>query len=212
MIAYRQEFNNGTLVPNLSTMALKHILLLIGFVAITSAQVPYFSGCPKVNVMQGFNPESYLGRWYEYEKYPFLFELGGKCITADYTLRPDGKVGVHNRQVNQIFGTENTITGFAVPNESEPAKLSVSFPSVSSSLASPYWVLYTDYQNYAVVFSCSEFAGLASTRMIWILTRERFPAPEIVQVAYDIIDNNGLSKSFLIKTDHQNCDATMRKG
>lgn len=41
----------------------------------------------------------YLGRWYEAEKYFFLFEFGGKCITADYSQKENGKIGVVNKQI-----------------------------------------------------------------------------------------------------------------
>lgn len=84
--------------------------------------------------------------------------------------------------------------------------MTVTFPSVSDSYGSPYWILGTDYQNYAVVWSCSEWAGFASTRMVWILTRDKFPSKEVVTVAYDLLDFNGISKSFLMKTDHEGCD------
>lgn len=66
------------------------------------AQIPFFTSCPHVKVVQDFDVEAYLGLWYEQEKYPFIFQLGGKCVTAEYTLRPDGKVGVFNRQLNRM--------------------------------------------------------------------------------------------------------------
>lgn len=74
------------------------VLLLLG----VEAQVPGFGKCPKVPVVENFDTYAYLGRWYEQEKYPFFFELGGKCITADYSLNPDGTIGVLNTQKNSM--------------------------------------------------------------------------------------------------------------
>lgn len=42
----------------------------------------------------------YLNKWYEAEKYFAVFELGGKCITATYSDKTNGVVGVFNKQIN----------------------------------------------------------------------------------------------------------------
>lgn len=83
---------------------LTRISIVVLFYCITNVfcQIPYFTHCPKVTVMKDFDVEPYLGVWYEHEKYPFIFELGGKCIQAEYTLRPDGKIGVTNRQMSRM--------------------------------------------------------------------------------------------------------------
>lgn len=44
-----------------------------------------------------------MGLWYEAEKYPFIFEIGGKCITATYGPAEDGNVTVTNYQFNQMW-------------------------------------------------------------------------------------------------------------
>lgn len=44
----------------------------------------------------------YLGRWYENQKYPFIFELGGKCIYAEYGLMENGDLSVYNFNINQL--------------------------------------------------------------------------------------------------------------
>ncbi|XP_063700905.1 apolipoprotein D-like [Culicoides brevitarsis] len=191
-------------------MAFLLLASFLAFVSLAAAQVPYFTGCPQVSVMENFSAESYLGTWYEYEKYPFIFEVGGKCITAEYTYRPDGKIGVTNRQLNRILGSENSINGYAEADVGEPAKLTVTFPSVSAN-GSPYWVLGTDYESYAVVWSCTEYGGLASTRVAWILTRDQMPKIETVQKAYEVFDKNGISKSFLMKTNHEGCKTDMMR-
>jgi len=180
-------------------------LLLLLVVRQVFAQIPYLSVCPPVSVAKNFDVEAYLGTWYEQEKYPFFFEIGGKCITATYTLRPDGKIGVTNRQINRILGHENSITGTAVADDKEPAKLKVTFPSAPAGADAPYWVLGTDYQNYAVVYSCSEFAGFASARTVWILTREQQPEEKIIRLAYDLLDSKQISKTFLMKTNQEDC-------
>lgn len=44
----------------------------------------------------------YTGLWYEYKRYPLIFEFLGKCVTATYTAQSDGKIGVFNEQINAL--------------------------------------------------------------------------------------------------------------
>jgi apolipoprotein D and lipocalin family protein len=44
-----------------------------------------------------------MGRWYQIESSPFIFELGDKCVTADYTLNSNGTVTVVNKAVNSLL-------------------------------------------------------------------------------------------------------------
>lgn len=44
----------------------------------------------------------YLGKWYEVERYFALFEFGGKCVTANYTLSENGSVKIVNKQISSL--------------------------------------------------------------------------------------------------------------
>lgn len=92
------------------------------------AQVPAFGSCPNFKVQSNFDAHRYLGLWYEVEKYPFIFTLGGKCITAEYGLRSDGKVSVFNKQIRN--GREDTIIGSARLSKPGFGVLGVTFPNV----------------------------------------------------------------------------------
>ncbi|XP_055639385.1 apolipoprotein D-like isoform X3 [Toxorhynchites rutilus septentrionalis] len=179
------------------------ILLLLSVGAIpTSGQIASLGKCPDVTVEKDFNPKAYLGRWYEQEKYPFVFELIGRCVIAEYGLNTDGTISVTNQQSNMITGDENSIYGSA--RIVQPAKLAVKFP-VPLDVEAPYWVLGTDYKNYAVVLSCIDFGGLLNTKVVWILTRKRYPEIEIMEKAYSVLDAARLSRSYLTRTDQKNC-------
>ena len=105
----------------------------------------------------------YIGRWYEIAKYPNRFER--KCqsnVTANYAIRPDGKVSV----VNSCTTHEGNVTqssGWAkVVDQETGAKLKVTF----------FWPFFGDYwilelgpkYEYAVV-------GEPSRKYLWILSR-----------------------------------------
>lgn len=43
-----------------------------------------------------------MGVWYEIEKYFAIFEFGGKCVQANYTLNSNNTVKVVNRQISYM--------------------------------------------------------------------------------------------------------------
>jgi apolipoprotein D and lipocalin family protein len=50
-----------------------------------------------VQPVSGFQPERYLGRWYEIARLDHGFERGLSRVTAEYTMRADGGIDVLNR-------------------------------------------------------------------------------------------------------------------
>ncbi|KAJ9592178.1 hypothetical protein L9F63_001294 [Diploptera punctata] len=179
--------------------------LLVTGLAVTRAQVPALGPCPEIKTMNSFDLDKYLGMWYEAERYFALFEFAGKCVSANYTDMGDGHINIINRQTSYLTGIRSTIEGVVRHvGRTDDSKLSVKFPSLPVLVDAPYWVLGTDYENYAVVWSCSNF-GLFSTRNAWILTRSRYPPLEIMEKAYSVVDKYGISRAYFIRTDQKNC-------
>ncbi|CAK1544465.1 unnamed protein product [Leptosia nina] len=182
------------------------VVFLVAYVTlnVVNAQVMIPGGCPDIKPLTNFEPARYLGKWYEAEKYFAIFELGGRCITATYTDNGNGVIGVYNKQVNSN-GKKSGIVGEAkLTGDSNVAKLSVRFPSLPVDIPAPYWVIDTDYDNYALVWSCTDL-GLMHTETSWILTRERNPPQSVIDTVYQAIEKNKIDKTHYIKTDQKNC-------
>ena len=96
-------------------------------------------------------------------------------------------------------------------NSSRPGKLIVNFdgqPSFAQSTSTNYNILNTDYDSYAVVYSCSQkFFGLLKSELLWILTRERNPSASVIGNATAIIESQGIDTKRLKKTRQTNCPA-----
>nr|XP_036220881.1 apolipoprotein D-like [Bactrocera oleae] len=139
--------------------------------------------CPSdIQTVQDFDAEAYLGRWYEYSKYPFIFEAGGRCIQAEYGALTNDSVTVQNTQISILI-----------------------FAALAGD--ADYWVLGTDYKNYAVVYSCSNLL-VAHSVVVWILTREAEPSEDIIKEAENILTSQSISLRPLILTDQTGCPAT----
>ncbi|CAG4957190.1 unnamed protein product [Colias eurytheme] len=134
---------------------------------------PVFRGqCDEnITLVSNFNAADYLNTWYDIESYSTGFQFG-TCPTATYTLNRD-VVDVYNTEVvNQVL---SSINGVAVPYPDGSSRLTVSFPipGTNSTTFSPYWVLSTDYRNYALVYSCVNIDDEHRRVQSWKLSRTR---------------------------------------
>jgi lipocalin len=118
----------------------------------------------------------YLGKWYEIARFDHRFERGLVGVSANYSMRNDGKIRVVNSGYKgSLDGKFSEAIGKAkIPNNDDPAKLKVSF----------FWFFYGDYfvleidKNYkwAIV-------GSSSDNYLWILSR----TPQMNDVLYNKI-------------------------
>ncbi|XP_068160651.1 apolipoprotein D-like [Antennarius striatus] len=186
-----------------STSDTKVLLVLLLTAAAANAQSFHAGGCPKPPVQEDFNITKYMGTWYEIEKLPAWFERG-RCNQATYELQEDETVGVLNAEILPN-GNINSIKGVAkVKNVTQPAILGVSF--FIGAADAPYWVLATDYQSYALVYSCSHYLGLFHVDYAWILARTRALPEAVVCQLHDKLKNAGVDIKNLTASNQTSCD------
>ena len=108
--------------------------------------------------------ERYAGLWYEVARLPVRFEKGCQHVTAEYTLRPDGKVGVRNTcHQGSIGGPITTATATARAVDGTNSKLKVQF---FWPFEGNYWILALDKTDYRYAL-----VGEPSRESLWILSR-----------------------------------------
>ncbi|XP_046382926.1 apolipoprotein D-like [Ischnura elegans] len=199
----------GVAVTSMAALKVLPLVVAMSYlIPATNAQVPFLLSCPPVETKADFKPDKYLGLWYEAERYPAVFEIGAKCVTATYTMNPNGTIDVLNENINSVSGIKSSIEGYAtIVDPDDPAKLAVRFPSLPVAFDAPYWVVDTDYDKYAVVWSCADLT-IISTRNAWILTRDRNPTVEVMEQAYAAVDKAGISRALFTLTDQKNCSET----
>ncbi|XP_070784638.1 apolipoprotein D-like [Enoplosus armatus] len=159
--------------------------------------------CPQPSVQEDFNVTKYMGTWYEIEKLPAVFERG-KCNQATYSPLADGTVKVRNAELLSK-GKMHSIEGVAkVKNSSQPAILGVSF--FKGVPDGPYWILSTDYQSYALVYSCSDYFGFFHIDFAWILARTRVLTEDVISQLHDKLASAGVNINRLTITNQTGCD------
>jgi apolipoprotein D and lipocalin family protein len=139
--------------------------------------------------------QRYLGRWYEMARYEAPFQKGCEAVTADYSLREDGKIKVVNScRKNSLSAPIKQANGKArVIEGSNGAKLQVSF---FGPFYGDYWVLdRADDYSWSIV-------GEPSGRYLWILTREAKPNEPKRQALEARVKQLGYNWSLVRVTQH----------
>ncbi|MDY0298104.1 MAG: lipocalin family protein [Acidobacteriota bacterium] len=154
---------------------------------------------PSLETVEKVDLERYMGRWYEIAKIPNRFQR--KCArntTAEYALRPDGRVTVVNR-CTQKDGDESVSRGLArVVDAATNAKLKVSFVNLLGVRLfwGNYWIIGLD-SGYRWVL-----VGEPERKYGWILAREPRLTPEQWDRARSTLRARGYDPSRFVTTLH----------
>jgi apolipoprotein D and lipocalin family protein len=138
----------------------------------------------------------YAGTWFEAARFPTSFQDSARvrceAVSATYTLRPDGRVGVVNRCRNALAGgAERVAEGVARSASPGNDRLRVSF---FWPFFGDYWVIGLDPDyRWAVV-------GAPDRDFLWILSRTPVMAPADVDAAVAIARREGFDTTRLRRT------------
>jgi len=175
-------------VMNLMTVG---AILLVLMVSAGSAAAESTTRQP-LRTVDSVDLSRYSGTWYEIARYPNRFQRDCQSdVTAEYTLRKDGKVQVLN-SCRQKDGKTKTARGTAkVADKRTNAKLRVTF----------FWPFYGDYwviglspdYRYAIV-------GEPKRKYLWILSRTPEMDEGTYKEALEQIRAAGYDPDKLLKT------------
>ena len=125
---------------------------------------------PTLQTVPSVDLARYVGKWYEIAKYPNRFQK--QCVantTANYTMKPNGRIEVQNQCLLKNGTTENAVGEAKIADKKTNAKLKVRFaPGALSFLPfvwGDYWIidLDADYKYVAI--------GEPKRNYFWILSR-----------------------------------------
>jgi len=130
------------------------------------------TGVPEgLEPVTGFEPNRYLGKWYEIARLDHSFERNLINVTAHYAKKEGGGIEVINRGFNGKTGEWKEIEGHGRFIKSESVgSLKVSF---FGPFYGGYHIIALDKENYAYAM----VAG-PSRSYLWILAREKTMNPE----------------------------------
>lgn len=120
---------------------------------------------PPLRTVEGLDPARYMGRWYEVARFPHRFERDLVGVTAEYALRPDGRISVVNSGFRgALDGKYSEAKALAfIPDPLKPGRLKVSF----------FRPFYGDYLVFGLDDIDYDWAlvGSDDRKYLWFLSR-----------------------------------------
>lgn len=141
-----------------------------------------------------FDPEKYLGKWYEIARLDTWFERNLNNTTAHYSLNPDGTIKVVNKGYNYVTHRHKQATGvakFVGPRDIGALKVSFFGP------------FYSDYTIIALdkKYQYSLVAG-ENLDYLWILSREPSMPDTVLNQYLELAQELGYDLDKLISVTH----------
>nr|XP_061804427.1 purpurin-like [Nerophis lumbriciformis] len=133
-------------------------------------------------VKQDFDPQRYAGKWYALQKKDPEGLFLQDNISAEYTVGDDGAMVASSRGRVTLFGfwvvCADMAAQYSVPNPESPGKMFMNYQGLASYLSSGgdnYWVIDTDYDNYAITYACRSLKDDGSCEDGYALVFSRNP-------------------------------------
>lgn len=153
---------------------------------------------PPLRTVNYLDLDQYQGLWYEVYRFPNRFERNCANVTAYYTLKQNGTVGVLNTCTNENTGKKRDIKGTAfVKNSETNASLSVSFVPFFQR-----WGWFGGDYNVLALGENYEWAlvGSQSRNFLWFLSRTGELSEEVFELMKEEADSQDFDIDRLIKT------------
>ena len=203
---------------------LKTSLPLLLMAGLTGGQLMLDGDCPNPPpILKDFNLTLFMGKWFEYARYPSLFKPEVKCKSEEYTLDVAGQRLFRIRiQVEELSGAGRVITSRAVANRvgglpNTTASYRIRYPNYGTPKRPNFNVLFTDYHSHAIAWNCINGTRYVSTNPVitsrisfqdlFIMIRKKF-----IDKKDDLkrrIDNGlevfRLDETKLVLTNQTNC-------
>jgi apolipoprotein D and lipocalin family protein len=147
---------------------MKNAATIVDLVAVITASLSYSSAALAVNLdgVANFDPERFLGMWYQIQSTNPFFQRGCLCAKADYSVIDEKTIRVENTCVGDN-NQRSSVRGKAVIKDPEkPSRLSVSFSPISFGRINYVVTEVGENYEYAVIVS-------PGNSPIWILARDK---------------------------------------
>ena len=168
-------------------------LFFVGILAVIGVT----GGCrstSKLEVVTGFEPDRYMGTWYEAARFPHGFEKNLQSVSAQYDRKKDGKIRVINQGFNTKTEEWESIEGAAkLKGNAELGWLKVSFfkPFYAS-----YKIIHLDDDYTQAIVTGPTFGFL------WILVRDPALPKSELDALIEKTQGFGFDTNKLIMVEH----------
>lgn len=186
-------------------------LLLVGaLLLVAGTQALIFNRpCRSVPMVMDFDIEAYAGHWYEVQRYLTSDLAEAECGTFDYSYEENPSVSVVdqlkavNRNSFLNNATHSIRTGVLTQRDGHhPSNVGHLMLVYDDAPHSPinYCLVASDYENYAVIWSCENLSGGRSNEDAWVLSQQQTLKPDFKALVQAAIENANLDGATMRDT------------
>lgn len=153
---------------------------------------------PELRTVNYLDLERYQGKWFEVYRFPNSFERNCANVTAEYSLKQNGTVGVINTCLNTKTDSVQRVKGTAfVTDPQSNASLKVSFVPILQR-----WGLFGGDYNVIALGEDYEWAvvGSRNREYLWFLSRTPELSEDIVELMKEEARSQDFNLNKLVKT------------
>ncbi|XP_057327239.1 apolipoprotein D-like [Microplitis mediator] len=178
-------------------------LIILSFIAGAIGLASESDKCPVIKQRLWNLDRVIAGKWYEYKRSSNNWAGADKCTGFQYKRIGSGEFSVICDGISTIDnGVVRTVGKLTYK---DPRNLTVTyFVPVVGVVKESYVILETDYDNYAISWSCVQ-QGSRHISYYWYITREPQPCMDIDRIAQRVIQEYGLQPESMSKVDQDNC-------
>lgn len=116
-----------------------------------------------------FNIDAYMGLWFNFAHYPFIYQKNCLYSTANYDLNTlNNTINVNNTcYFDNSTSYSNKGIAWFDENNSNNSHINLKLQFDNSNYISDYLILWTDYKNFSIV-------GSPLKNNLWFLSRSKF--------------------------------------
>jgi apolipoprotein D and lipocalin family protein len=190
-----------------------YVTVIIVFCEHVLGQSLSLGKCPSYPAIKKLDLKKFEGNWYEVERSFYFMEMFASCTALSFTAKPSGILKVTVKNINRLSGNPSVGFGTAVPIKNGSGefnyRLDTRLPSAVARMmpgSGVYRVLDTDYDNYAILWSCSNLSIMYAD-LIWVLGRDRELPVTVRATVYNKLSELKLDSDRLVLTRQKNCPA-----
>ncbi|XP_061721997.1 uncharacterized protein LOC133528578 [Cydia pomonella] len=137
-----------------------------------------------IAAVPSFNLASFTGSWHEVEAYP-KEQQTGTCVNHEFSTGIGNSLNLVSNQVVNRTLTSSSGSVILVSNDGS-GRLVLTMTAGGQTIEFPYWILATDYENYALAYSCVQLDTDIASRAVysWKLSRNQ----TLSQASADLIN------------------------
>ncbi|EFX76183.1 hypothetical protein DAPPUDRAFT_306286 [Daphnia pulex] len=197
------------MAKNLSALMLLAAVLTVEIPSFVLGQIVIPGDCPKYPTQPSFNPAQFITtRWYEISRYPSTFEDDTRCSLIDIRPSKQGALKMSFKGISNIDNAVTIAAGNAYFDYGELSKFLVQMPIVSwnATVDIRFWIIATDYTNYALAWSCDPLCTGYRREQLWLLGKQKTLSDTVMNTVTSKFFTNGPFKaSNLVPVVQKDC-------